>query len=233
MAASTLTDRISSHPVPQASMTHSFSWFGKLPSAGDFISRRMAYELQQFWDRWCAEGMEALKADSTATGLDVWGGTPKWAFILPAQPQVQGGQFGVFAPSCDRVGRIFPFIVTVPVVQEWQATLLDRAGLLGGAWGQIVGQAQESRWGTEAVDAALHDALAMTLATEPAIEQDAEATLPLNTDALSLPWPDLGRNFDLGGPTSYWWSVPAQRTGFQSRTHTGALKTAHFLDLCR
>ena len=221
----------------RAELARRFFLFGKLPSAGDFVSRRMPYAVQQFWDRWCAEGMEALKASSSATGLQVWGGTPKWAFLLPAQPGVPTGQLGVFAPSCDRVGRVFPFVVAAPFVPDQQAVYLDRAAALGLAWGQVVTQAQESRLAIEAVDAGLHGALAATLAIE--LEEDDEdddrTTLPMGMDPgpSSLPWPDLSRNFDLQGSQSYWWSVPPSITGYQSRTHAGPLKTRHFLDLCR
>jgi type VI secretion system protein ImpM len=224
----------SSTPLPE--LARRFAWFGKLPSAGDFVSRRMPYALQQFWDRWCADGMDALKAASTATGLEVWGGTPKWAFVLAAQPGVPTGQLGVFAPSCDRVGRVFPFVVTAPLVPDQQAGLLDRAASVGLAWGQVVAQAQQARLGIEAVDAGLHAALAETLATELEDDDDDErTTLPLGLEPgpSPLPWPELNRNFDLHGSQSYWWSVPPPSTGFQTRMYTGPLKTIHFLDLCR
>jgi type VI secretion system protein ImpM len=219
----------------QAAIANRFAWFGKLPSAGDFVSRRMPYAVQQFWDHWCADGMDALKAASTATGLAVWGGTPKWAFVLPAQPGVPTGQLGVFAPSCDRVGRVFPFIVAVPLVPELQSMFLDRAALLGLAWGRVVTRAQEARLGLEAIDAALDAALAETLAAELVDDEDDSATLPLGIDPgpSSLPWPELSLDFDLHGSQSYWWSVPPATTGFQTRMHRGPLKTVLFLDLCR
>ena len=207
-------------------------WFGKLPSAGDFVSRRMDYAVQQFWDKWCAAGVEALKAGSSVTGLDVWGATPKWAFVLPVQPDVGTGQLGVLAPSCDRVGRIFPFVVAVPLTPDQAAILLDRAALLGLALGQVVSHAQQNGLGIEAVDAELHDALAKTLAQSPAPENDDTTILPQGK-SLSFPWPDLARRFDLHGTESYWWSVPPAATEFQFQTQRGALKASHYLELCR
>jgi type VI secretion system protein ImpM len=241
---------------PQAGIASRFAWFGKLPSAGDFVSRRMAYPVQQFWDHWCADGMDALKAGSTATGLHVWGGTPIWAYVLPAQPGVPIGQLGVFAPSCDRVGRVFPFIVAAPLVPEQQAELLDRAPMLGLAWGEVVALAQQNRLAIDAVDDELRAALANTLAGESVNDADADRTtfpphldddrttlpqalddertaFPQGADTSFLPWPELGRHFDLQGSESFWWSVPPASTGFQCRVHKGPLKTLHFLDLCR
>ncbi|MEO8654938.1 MAG: TagF domain-containing protein, partial [Ramlibacter sp.] len=146
---------------------------------------------------------------------------------------VPTGQLGVFAPSCDRVGRVFPFVVAAPLVPDQQTMLLDRAALLGLAWSQVIIQAQENRLGVEAVDAGLQAALADTLSAEEVHEEDEGATLPLGLDPSSLPWPEVRHSFDLQGSESYWWSVPPASTGFQSRTHSGPLRTAHFLDLCR
>lgn len=216
------------------SPSQELSWFGKLPSAGDFISRRMPYAVQQFWDRWCADGMDALKAGTPTSGLAVWGSTPKWAFVLPAQPGVRMGQLGVFSPSCDRVGRVFPFVVCVPVIEGQHGPLLDRAGMLGLAWAQVVAQAQEERLGIDTVDASLQTVLAETLAADPpAQDDDDESTLPRGISPSTMPWPDLRHSFDLHGSQSNWWSVPPAGTGFQSRVHTGSLKSSHFLDLCR
>lgn len=218
----------------QAVLAQRFAWFGKLPGAGDFVSRRMPYAVQQFWDGWCALGTDALKASSTATGPQVWGDTPTWGFVLPAQPGVPNAQLGVFAPSCDRVGRIFPFVVAAPLVPGQQAVWLERAAPLGLAWGDVIHRAQEARQGIEELDARLHLALAETLASEQEEEgQDEGATLPLGLHPSSLPWADLCHSFDSHGSESYWWSVPPASTGYHTRVHNGTLKAAHFLDLCR
>ncbi len=220
---------------PQALFARRFAWFGKLPSAGDFVSRRMSYAVRQFWDGWCAAGMDALKAGSSATGLDVWGSTPQWAFVLPAQPGIDAAQLGVLAPSCDRVGRVFPFVVAAPLAPNDHAMLLDRAGWLGVAWGQVVTEAQRSRLSIEVVDAGLQAALAEALASACEQDDDDRTTLPmgLDPDPSSLPWPELSRTFDWRGSASYWWSVPPASTGHQSRVQLGPLKTLHFLELCR
>lgn len=235
MASSTASANDRPDPDLQESIARRFAWFGKLPGAGDFVSRRMPHAVQQFWDHWCADGIDALKAASMASGLEVWGGTPAWAFMLPAQPGVPAAQLGVFSPSCDRVGRIFPFVVAAPLVCDQQAEMLDRAELLGLAWSRVVTQAQQTRLGMEAVDARLQAALAETLATELVRADDEQTTLPMDIgpDPSSFPWPELSRRFDSRGSESYWWSVLPATTGFQSRMYTGPLKSLHFLDLCR
>ncbi len=209
-----------------------FAWFGKVPSAGDFVSRRMPYTLQQFWDRWCASGMEAFKAGNPASGWEFWQGVPKWAFLLPVQPGIATGQFGVMAPSCDRVGRNFPFLVISPLAQGNAATLLPRAAALGLAWSDVIGEAQLGRQGIDVLDARLESALAEVLSSAPAID-DSDRTLPRGMNPVTAPWPDLANTFDPQGSESYWWSVPPASTGFRARTHVGPLSGMHFLALCR
>ena len=208
----------------------SLAWFGKLPSAGDFVSRRMPYGVQQFWDRWCAASMESLKERNPVSGWGVWGNMPKWAFLLPTQPGAPFGQLGVIAPSCDRVGRNFPFLVTTALNEENIAEIVPRAMLIGLAWSAAITEAQLSRSHIETLDAKLAAAFAFQLAQAiPGGEGDA--TLPPGVSPLTLPWPELATSFDLCGPESYWWSVPPATTGFRARTHNGALTAYHFATL--
>jgi type VI secretion system protein ImpM len=208
----------------------SFAWYGKLPSAGDFISRRMPYGLQQFWDAWLAAGMETLKERNPASGWAVWGAMPKWAFLLPCQAGVPIAQLGVLAPSCDRVGRVFPFLATTAVVADNVARVLPRAGSIGLAWASVIAEAQATRSLVETVDSHLAQALSTTLANAvPAL--DGDMTLPPGVSSSALPWPGLADQFDIGGTESYWWSVPPANTGFRAKTHHGPLNATQFCGL--
>lgn len=208
-----------------------FACFGKLPGVGDFVSRRMPYALQQFWDRWLAGGMEALKIGNTTSGWGLWHNTPSWAFLLPAQPGVPWAQFGVMAPSCDRVGRNFPFLVCARLqVGEIESAVLRIAGVAL-AWSQAIEQAQRERQSMDVFDAAMESARMQGLALA-SMPGDVERTLPRGMNPTHLPWPDMAKVFDPKGAESYWWSVPPASTGFQARTHVGALNSTHFLGLC-
>ncbi len=211
--------------------TPGFAWFGKMPSVGDFVSRRMPYPLQQFWDHVSAAGMEALRAGSHASGWDVWRGCPMWAFVLPAQSGIPLSQMGVWAPSCDRVGRNFPFLVTLPLPNDRLGAFLPHAASLGLAWGEVIAQAQMARQGIEELDARLQAALAEVL-TRPADGDDSERTMPGGMSPTVLPWVDLHSSFDAQGSESYWWSVPPAMTRFRARTHNGALNGLLILGLC-
>jgi type VI secretion system protein ImpM len=208
----------------------SFAWYGKLPGSGDFISRRMPYGLQQFWDGWLAMGMESLKERRPVSGWAVWGAMPKWAFLLPCQPSVPIAQLGVLAPSCDRVGRVFPFLATTAVVADNVDVLLPRAGAISLAWSEVIANAQTARSQVEAVDVQLADALA-TILEDALPVPDGDVTLPHGVSPTSLPWPGLAESFDIGGSESFWWSVPPATTGFRAKTHQGPLNASQFCGL--
>ncbi len=230
MAADSLSAGSQAPPAGAFSVP-GFAWYGKLPSVGDFISRRMPYPLQQFWDHLCASGMESLKAGSNASGWDVWRGCPKWAFILPAQPGIPLSQIGVWAPSCDRVGRNFPFLVTLPLPNDRIGAFMPNAANLGLAWGEVIAQAQMARYGIDEVDARLQRALADVLMS-PSSADDSERTLPQGMNPASLPWSDLSSTFDGEGSESFWWSVPPAMTRFRARAYSGSFNGMFFLGLC-
>jgi type VI secretion system protein ImpM len=70
-------------------------FFGKLPAAGDFVSRRPPPGFVRFWDRWASRHLVPRLADALC-------------FLLP-------GFAGVAVPSADRAGRRFPLaLAAVP-----------------------------------------------------------------------------------------------------------------------
>ena len=185
-----------------------WGWFGKLPGAGDFVSRRMAYGDRATWDRWCIAGMEALAQRGSV--LDPGGIC--WGFLLPTG--TTPAQLGVLAPSWDRGGRRFPVVVTLRLTPVW----LNQAALLTLAWAQVLDEARRDRLGLEAVDQRLNQALNDALL---AAAPDDETTLPPGAVSVHLPWPGLTRSFDAQGGQSYWWSVPPASTGHRALVHEG------------
>lgn len=87
-------------------------WYGKLPSLGDFASRRLTPLFVEPWDRWLATGLAAWR-ESDEAWLDAFLAAPTWRFALGAGlPFEQSpGYAGVLMPSVDRVGRYFPLTV--------------------------------------------------------------------------------------------------------------------------
>jgi len=94
-------------------------WHGKLPSLGDFASRRLDASFIEPWDSWLAAGLLALREAQPEGWLDGYLGSPSWRFLLMpgAMPGAAGAQAwaGVLMPSVDRVGRYFPLTLVQPL----------------------------------------------------------------------------------------------------------------------
>ena len=86
-------------------------WFGKLPSHGDFLQRRVSDSFLRSWDSW----LQACIAQSREHLGDGWLPTyltsPVWRFFL-SRGVVGGSTYaGIVLPSVDRVGRYFPLTI--------------------------------------------------------------------------------------------------------------------------
>ncbi len=90
-------------------------WYGKLPSLGDFASRRLPPLFVEPWDRWLATGLASWR-ENDETWLDAFLAAPTWRFALGAGVPFDRspGYAGVLMPSVDRVGRYFPLTVVRP-----------------------------------------------------------------------------------------------------------------------
>jgi type VI secretion system protein ImpM len=94
-------------------------WYGKLPSLGDFASRRLDAGFIDPWDGWLAGGLLALREGAPDSWLDDYLSSPSWRFLLMpgVLPGTAGasGWAGVLMPSVDRVGRYFPLTLVLPL----------------------------------------------------------------------------------------------------------------------
>lgn len=108
-------------------------WFGKLPSLGDFASRRVDVDFMEAWDGWLAQGIAGWQARDGDAWLTDYLNGPSWRFVL--MPGTLPGECGAHAwagaitPSVDRVGRYFPLTLVqrldaLPEGAEQGASLL-------------------------------------------------------------------------------------------------------------
>jgi type VI secretion system protein ImpM len=94
-------------------------WYGKLPSLGDFASRRLEADFIEPWDLWLGEAMQAQRDAMGDAWLDAYLQSPPWRFVL--MPEVLPGfdpgliLVGVLMPSVDRVGRYFPLTIAASI----------------------------------------------------------------------------------------------------------------------
>jgi type VI secretion system protein ImpM len=82
--------------------------YGKLPSHGDFLSRRVSDAFADAWDEWLRECLAASRAALGDRWLDVYLTSPAWRFVCGPDACGPSAILGLMAPSVDRVGRYFP-----------------------------------------------------------------------------------------------------------------------------
>src|SRR5438105_12091900 len=96
-------------------------WYGKIPSLGDFASRRLPQPFISAWDAWLQHAMAASRADLGQRWLDVYLLSPIWRFALFPDVVGQMGWAGLLMPSVDKVGRHFPLTLAAPLGAGAQA----------------------------------------------------------------------------------------------------------------
>ena len=95
-------------------------WFGKMPSLGDFASRRLPEPFVHAWDDWVQHGMTSARAALGSVWLEHYLVAPIRRFWIAPGVIGTGAWMGLLMPSVDRVGRHFPLTVAAPA-----ATLAD------------------------------------------------------------------------------------------------------------
>lgn len=84
-------------------------YFGKLPSYGDFITKRLPRDFVQPWDDWLQVGIAAAKERLPQEWLTHYLNCPAWKFVMGGGVCGTQACAGVTIPSVDRVGRYFNF----------------------------------------------------------------------------------------------------------------------------
>jgi len=99
----------------------SVGWFGKLPSHGDFLQRRVPDAFLNKWDAWLQESVAQSRAQLGDAWLQTYLTSPVWRFFL-SQGVIGSSSFaGIVLPSVDRVGRYFPLTVLAELPAELPA----------------------------------------------------------------------------------------------------------------
>lgn len=232
-------------------MTPSACWFGKLPSIGDFVGRRMPHDLTGDWDYWLRSGLDQLRSDVPDTWQQRFVHSPIWFFLTPAR--VTGvPACGVIAPSVDRVGRFYPLTV-MALADGRHATLADKATLcryLVGAHAAVV-DARRQPLSPDELDARLAVLPSPFQAPSAPPQPAAQPVSPLianilaelnavsgtvsdttdSTGGVSLPDLDPNEVLGRGSETSLWWVSPTAQWPYQELAHGGLLHRPLFLRL--
>jgi type VI secretion system protein ImpM len=132
-------------------------FFGKLPSHGDFIERRITAAFREVWDPWLQRAITDSRAELGGRWLDCYLTSPLWRFFLSDGVAGAGSYAGVLLPSVDRVGRYFPLTVVAELPAGLVPLVFARAAAPWfGAVEQLCANAvQEAELQLEQFDAAL------------------------------------------------------------------------------
>ena len=97
-------------------------FFGKLPSHGDFIGRRVGSAFREAWDAWLQRCLAESQRQLGPRWLECYLTSPMWRFFLCDGVAGEASYAGVLLPSVDRVGRYFPLTVVAELPVELGAS---------------------------------------------------------------------------------------------------------------
>ncbi|MEO8751277.1 MAG: type VI secretion system-associated protein TagF [Casimicrobiaceae bacterium] len=223
-------------------------WFGKLPFAGDFVHRRLPYPLLESLDAWLQLGMGQLRAAYPQNWREIYRSSPMWNCAIPASITESGLTLvGLLVPSRDRVGREFPLCAGVALPPDASpAPLVAAAHDWLMALGRTVASAIATPMTVDGFDAAVQS-IHMPKVGPPIapaggagdilsiLEDEFSADVPTVPLLLAhaLPWPELPRQFNSAGNTSYWWTNTSNGAPLRGFTSDAGLAPSLMLTLMR
>jgi type VI secretion system protein ImpM len=202
----------------------SVGFFGKLPSHGDFIERRVSSAFRDVWDPWLQRCIAESKQTLGSTWLDCYLTSPIWRFFLCDGVAGAASYAGVLLPSVDRVGRYFPLTVVLELPTNVAPLAFARTA---GRWFAEVERLctdalQEEGDGLVVLDAALIASAEMLVSID-------QLPQPRPFPGASLQWrwplrsiealdPALGEPLSLAAesalrPMTMWWTEGSERVG--------------------
>ena len=92
--------------------------YGKLPTHGDFLRRRVTDDFVDTWDPWLQHCVANSRAVLGEPWLDIYLTSPVWRFALTPNMCGAAAVAGLLVPSVDRVGRYFPLTLVWPTPPE-------------------------------------------------------------------------------------------------------------------
>jgi type VI secretion system protein ImpM len=163
--------------------------YGKVPCAGDFITRSLPAAFVALWDDWLQRCIAASRAKLGSRWNEVYLQSPVWRFAL--QPNACGAQAwaGVLMPSVDRAGRYYPLTIAAPIPSAASMLLTVTAA---------------DHWYDEVERIAL-----WSLEPEATLEQVESSLAQLAL--VAVPGSGAARHdWDFGIKLAHWWSQPSR-----------------------
>lgn len=206
-------------------MSHSpaIGWYGKLPSAGDFLQRRFPDALTRQWTHWFQVGLlNWQKNEELRPGEPHrFAKAPVWNFVVPPMLGSQLVQMGCLLPARDSVGRQYPVCALFSFTPaEWSTGRLAMAGEWYQQLGRTLMQAVHQGYTAEQLDRAL---LSIPAPQEPAAQahSDILEVIGYGDSVTNLSWKQVADCFDPQRYTSFWWTNQADNYPLYTHLHSG------------
>lgn len=213
---------------------------GKLPAYGDFVEGGGALRARQAWSAWAERGLSAARAQGQGGNgfADTFLTSPIWRFAVADGVFGETAAAGVFCPSMDKVGRLFPF-AAIAELPGGVAPLAAVAGLA--EWFERVETLILNALDPEAT----LETFSAHLADPPALQGGAARPLsqgggisPLRVDSNGAPVAEDTMSLDLDGDgleaeagDGVWITLGGVDTPSRGYTHTGAAQEGLLLVL--
>ncbi len=121
--------------------THPVSYFGKLPSRGDFVRTPESHQLMMLLDRWAGQGLELLANDPSWKQLYDQAPPLHFAFLGSRSRLAIGGHY---LPSRDSSHRRFPFLAATRFEVAQPLAFIGRSSLaLSRLWSSLARSGQQ------------------------------------------------------------------------------------------
>lgn len=104
-------------------------FYGKVPGRGDFVGHGLPASFVRPWDEWLQQAIAGSRAVLGDRWEAAWMEAPIWRFLLPAGFCGPGAMLGLWMPSVDRAGRLFPLTFARPLDRK-----TDSLARLATAW---------------------------------------------------------------------------------------------------
>jgi type VI secretion system protein ImpM len=190
-------------------------WFGKLPTSGDFVTRRVHPSFIEPWDAWLNAMLAGSRERLGASWKETFLSAPAWRFVLAPGVIGPDGWAGLIVPSVDSVGRYFPLTVVSQLTVKGMdpVTTLFRAHNWYGEVEPVTAVALAPDAEIETFDAQLANRRFPRELI--AVPDESEETIPPRSRAPRALWIPLGEEFEgeagvrglakpLAGPYSAW-----------------------------
>lgn len=153
-------------------------FYGKIPSQGDFITRRLPRDFVQPWDAWLQQCLAHNRQTFGANWERLYRDAPVWRFLLAPGTFGASAWAGLVQPSVDRVGRYFP--LTVAVELPGDVEVLDTMSAAY-AWYDAIERSAAMAFSSDVTLAGIEAGLSAVAFPATAIvhEDSADDTLPI------------------------------------------------------